>query len=178
MPTTVSDPDSPPARRLSDDAPKIVGPFRIMPFFMAFAYQSTENFGRDPFPPMPNGAFPPCTWMCGSLKLLKMFPMRRGKKLRMAFKIPRILSLAALIGVSIADLIPLQTRAVVDRIAVQAEVTADRIARTGERTAFLMAPQVVTASFLIPPQTFAVNARMLFQIAMMPFLNFAFVFQR
>lgn len=92
--------------------------------------------------------------------------------------IPRIRSLAELIGVNIADLMPLQTRAVVERSAAQEDVTLDRIARTGDNTALLIAPQVVTASFLMLLHTFAVYALMLLQIEMMPLRNFAFVFHR
>ena len=36
---------------------------------MAFAYHSTEKCGREPLPPMPNGAWPPLTLMCGSFGL-------------------------------------------------------------------------------------------------------------
>src|SRR5574344_2003974 len=46
-PTTASAPASPPASRLFPLIPKMVGESRIMPFPIAFLYQSTEKCGMD-----------------------------------------------------------------------------------------------------------------------------------
>ena len=86
-------------------APKMVGLSRIMPFFMAFAYQSMPRLGMLPFrmSPIfhPGGLMAKCgSGMCGheKLKLKKpfIFSMR-----------PQILSFASVIGPTMASLMAL-----------------------------------------------------------------------
>ena len=145
VPTTVSDPASPPPSSDPFFMPKIVGLFRIIPFSIAFAYQLTLKEGREPLPPMPNGALPPDTLICGSFRLLKILPMERGKKPLILLMIPLIVDFAELIGEIMAFLIFDHAELAADLMLPHADESVDLIACTGEVTAVLMLLQIELA---------------------------------